>query len=80
MTVLTERSPVYELRRWDLSQLLEEPSESLIAERFTELESSVTSFESRRTSLRRPSRELQGHFSAACHYEAAATCGGARLR
>jgi oligoendopeptidase F len=52
MTVLTERSPVYELRRWDLSQLLEEPSDTLIAERLAELESSVAAFESRRTSLR----------------------------
>ena len=52
MTVLTERSPTYELRPWDLSQLLAEPSEPAIAERLAELESSVAAFEARRSSLR----------------------------
>lgn len=52
MTVLTERSPAYELRRWDLSELLPEPSESVVNQRLAELETSVAAFESRRASLR----------------------------
>jgi oligoendopeptidase F len=52
MTVLMERSPTYELRRWDLSELLPEPTEPVIAQRLAELETSVAAFESRRASLR----------------------------
>lgn len=51
MTVLTERTGTYELGRWDLSELLPEPSEAVISERLARLEAAVSAFESRRGSL-----------------------------
>ncbi|HEX7184461.1 MAG TPA: M3 family oligoendopeptidase [Thermoanaerobaculia bacterium] len=51
MTVITERTTTYELGRWDLSELLPEPSEAVITERLARLEAAVSSFESRRSSL-----------------------------
>ncbi|HYU30559.1 MAG TPA: M3 family oligoendopeptidase [Thermoanaerobaculia bacterium] len=51
MTVLTENSTTYQLGRWDLSELLPDPSEAVISQRLAELETSVAAFESRRASL-----------------------------
>jgi oligoendopeptidase F len=51
MTVLTERSTTYQLGRWDLSELLPEPSEAVIAQRLAALDTSVAAFESCRASL-----------------------------
>lgn len=48
MTVITERATTYQLGRWDLSELLPEPSEAVISERLAHLEAAVSSFESRR--------------------------------
>jgi oligoendopeptidase F len=52
MTIITAPSPTtYELRAWDLSELLPEPSEAEIARRFAELEAAVTKLERSRASL-----------------------------
>ncbi len=42
----------YQLRRWDLSEMLPEPSEPVIADRFAGLEAAVADFESCRERLR----------------------------
>jgi oligoendopeptidase F len=49
MTVTTEVRKTYELSRWDLSELLPEPTEA--TRRFAELEAAVAAFEARRASL-----------------------------
>jgi oligoendopeptidase F len=41
----------YQLRGWDLSELLPEPSEQVVGSRLAEIEAAVTAFEDRRTSL-----------------------------
>jgi len=51
MTVITERTTTYELGRWDLSELLPEPSEAVIADRLARLEAAVAAFESCRDRL-----------------------------
>jgi len=47
----TQPSVEYQLSGWDLSELLPEPSEEVIASRLTELEAAVARFESRRSEL-----------------------------
>ncbi len=42
----------YPLRRWDLSEILPEPSDAVIADRFARLEAAVADFESCRARLR----------------------------
>lgn len=49
MTVTTEVRKTYELSRWNLSELLSEPTEA--TRRFAELEAAVVAFEARRASL-----------------------------
>ncbi|HYL05668.1 MAG TPA: M3 family oligoendopeptidase [Thermoanaerobaculia bacterium] len=52
MTTITAPSPtIYELRGWDLSELLPAPSEAEIARRFAELEAALAQFEQSRESL-----------------------------
>ncbi len=52
MIATTVESRAYPPRRWDLSAMLPEPSEAVIAERFAALEAIVADFESCRGSLR----------------------------
>ena len=47
----TSRFATYELRGWDLSELLPEPTEEMISGRLAEIESAVTAFEARRGEL-----------------------------
>lgn len=68
MTVLTDRSTTYQLGRWDLSELLPEPSEQVTAERLADLEESVAAFESRRDSLT-PGMDAGEFLDALRHYE-----------
>lgn len=68
MTVLTEDSATYQLGQWDLSELLPEPSEAVIAQRLAELETSVAAFEARRESLR-PQMDPGEFLDAVRHYE-----------
>src|SRR5262245_10862433 len=51
MTVTTQEKTTYPLARWDLSELLPEPSEEVIAARFAALEADVAAFEARREVL-----------------------------
>ena len=51
MTTITAPSATYELRGWDLSELLPAPSEEIIARRLAELESALRGFEESRASL-----------------------------
>jgi oligoendopeptidase F len=51
MTVTTDLKKTYELSRWDLSELLPEPRQEVIARRFAELEETVAAFEARRAHL-----------------------------
>jgi oligoendopeptidase F len=51
MTTATEAPPLFEVSRWDLSELLSEPSDAVISERLAELEAAVGDFESRRDRL-----------------------------
>ena len=52
MTTITAPSTTtYQLRSWDLSELLPAPSEEVIARRFAELESALEVFESSRAAL-----------------------------
>ncbi|HET9228424.1 MAG TPA: oligoendopeptidase F, partial [Thermoanaerobaculia bacterium] len=51
-TVLTPpRFAAYELKGWDLSELLPEPTEEVISRRLAEIETGVTAFEARRAAL-----------------------------
>ena len=49
--VTTEEKTAYSLSRWDLTELLPEPSEAVIASRFADLETAVQAFEARRPQL-----------------------------
>jgi oligoendopeptidase F len=52
MTTITAPStPTYQLRGWDLSELLPAPTEEIIARRLAELESALRDFEAARPSL-----------------------------
>ncbi|HEY6323215.1 MAG TPA: M3 family oligoendopeptidase [Thermoanaerobaculia bacterium] len=52
MTIITAPSTTaYQLRGWDLSELLPAPTEEVIARRFTELESALREFEACRKTL-----------------------------
>ena len=51
MTVTTQEKTTYPLARWDLSELLSEPSEGVIAARFADLEAGVAELEARRAAL-----------------------------
>lgn len=51
MTVTTQEKTTYPLARWDLSELLSEPSEEVIAARFAALEAEVAAFEAGREAL-----------------------------
>jgi oligoendopeptidase F len=51
MTVMTAPQTSYRLQRWDLSELLPNPSEAEVGSRLAELEASVTAFETRRADL-----------------------------
>jgi oligoendopeptidase F len=51
MTVITEPKTTYELGQWDLSELIPQPDEATIAQRFADLEEAVRAFESRREAL-----------------------------
>lgn len=50
-TTAPHSSITYQLRSWDLSELLPAPTEEVIARRFAELESALQAFESLRASL-----------------------------
>jgi oligoendopeptidase F len=51
-TVMTPpRFAAYELRGWDLSELLPEPTEAMISGRLAEIETAVAAFEARRSEL-----------------------------
>jgi len=52
MIATTAETKAYPLRRWDLSEILPEPSEPVIADRFARLEAAVADFESCRARLR----------------------------
>jgi len=52
MIATTAEPKAYPLRRWDLSEILPEPSEPVIADRFARLEAAVADFESCRARLR----------------------------
>jgi oligoendopeptidase F len=52
MLATTVEPKTYPLRRWDLSEILPEPSEPVIADRFARLEAAVADFESCRARLR----------------------------
>jgi oligoendopeptidase F len=51
MAVITRTTKTYELGGWDLSELLPEPTETVIAERLAGLEAEVAAFEARRSEL-----------------------------
>jgi len=68
MTVLTEQSTTYELGGWDLSELLPEPSDAVIAQRLAEIETSVAAFEARREALR-PDMDPGEFLETLRHYE-----------
>jgi oligoendopeptidase F len=52
MTTITAPTPTtYQLRSWDLSELLPKPSEEVIARRFAELEAALAEFEQWRANL-----------------------------
>jgi oligoendopeptidase F len=68
MTVLTDHSTTYQLGRWDLSELLPEPSEEVMVERLADLEASVAAFESRREGLS-PGMNAGELLEALRHYE-----------
>jgi oligoendopeptidase F len=51
MSKTVEQSSVYELSGWDLSELLEEPSEAVIGEKLQALEGTVKEFEAKRSAL-----------------------------
>jgi len=51
MTVTMKRATEYELKGWDLSELISEPSETVIADRLAGLEEAVSAFEARRGDL-----------------------------
>ena len=51
MLATTVEPKTYPLRRWDLSEILPEPSEPVIADRFARLEAAVADFESCRARL-----------------------------
>jgi oligoendopeptidase F len=51
MTVTDHTTTSYQLGPWDLSEILPEPTETVIAERLAHLEASVAAFESRRSGL-----------------------------
>jgi oligoendopeptidase F len=51
MTVTTQEKTTYPLARWNLSELLPEPSEEVIAARFAALEADVAAYEARREGL-----------------------------
>jgi oligoendopeptidase F len=68
MTVLTEHSTTYQLSGWDLSDLLPEATETVIQQRFAEIETSVASFETRRASLR-PGMDRGEFLATFKHYE-----------
>jgi oligoendopeptidase F len=50
-TITAPRTTTWQLRGWDLSELLPSPSEEVIAQRFAELESALQEFEACRASL-----------------------------
>jgi oligoendopeptidase F len=52
MIATTAEPKAYPLRRWDLSEMLPEPSEPVVADRFARLEAAVADFESCRELLR----------------------------
>lgn len=51
MTTITAPPTTYQLRGWDLSELLPAPTEEIIARRLAELESALRDFEASRASL-----------------------------
>ena len=51
MTTTTAFSTTYQLRGWDLSELLPAATEPVVARRFAELETAVTEFEALRERL-----------------------------
>ena len=68
MTVLTEHSTTYELGGWDLTELLPEPSEAVIAQRLADIETAVAAFEKRRALLR-PDMDPGEFLDTLRHYE-----------
>jgi oligoendopeptidase F len=68
MTVLTDHGTTYQLGRWDLSEMLPEPSEGVVAERLAGLEASVAAFEARREGLS-PGMNAGEFLDALRHYE-----------
>ncbi len=51
MTVITEQDTTYQQRGWDLSELLPEPTEAMMATRLAEIDDSTRALESRRDRL-----------------------------
>lgn len=68
MTVTTQEKTTYPLARWDLSELLPEPSEPVIAGRFAALEAAVAELESRR-SLLAPGMDREAFLDMTRRYE-----------
>jgi len=69
-TVMTPpRFATYELKGWDLSELLPQPTEEVISARLGEIESAVSAFESRRADLN-PGMEPAAFLEILRQYEA----------
>src|SRR5919106_4294783 len=69
MTVMTETPTTYELGPWDLSELVPEPSETVISQRLAQLETAVSAFESRRSDLH-PQMKREKFLAILREYEA----------
>jgi oligoendopeptidase F len=68
MTVLIDRTTSYQLGPWDLSEILPEPSQTVIAQRLAHLDAAVAVFESRRARLR-PAIEREELLAVLRQYE-----------
>jgi len=69
MNPTTEHQQVYEQRAWDLSALLPEPSETVIAAQIDRLEKAVAAFAARRATLQ-PNMEPSSFLDMVRQYEA----------
>ena len=69
MTVMTDTPTTYQLGPWDLSELVPEPSETVISQRLAQLETAVSAFESRRSDLH-PQMKREKFLAILREYEA----------